>query len=329
MKKFVVYLLISIFFYFILDYCVYKIEIYRFCNRIEKSVIDFKFPPYYKYFFHNYGKTLLTFKIRNIKELKKYFRKPNIIENSKKGSILIFGCSFAYGSGLEPNETFSNILSNYTQRNVYNLAVDSCGIQHMYYFLQYNDIYKQFNPVPEYAIYVYIPNHLARLDAYIFPHSIFTNGLNIRYKLKKNSIELIKNIPIVSRSFVIRKIILLLEQQKDNSTKELQYSNFAIANELFLRSKQLLQEKYPNMKFVVLTYDYDYYGEIDNDKYDEIGLELPFMWNVLEKEGFIIIHSSDLMGRYFHLEDTCEDNYHPSLDVWNSLVPKIVKKLNI
>ena len=139
--------------------------------------------------------------------------------------------------------------------------------------------------------------------------------------------SLVKNIPFVNRSFILRKIILLLDERKDNKSIEMKYKNFIIANELFIRSKQLLLQKYPNIKFIILTYDYDYYGVIDN--YDENGLEMPYMWDILEKEGFIIIHSKDILGRYFHKEDTCSDNYHPSSNAWDLLIPKLAEKLNL
>ncbi len=55
------------------------------------------------------------------------------------------------------------------------------------------------------------------------------------------------------------------------------------------------------------------------------------MWNDLEKEGFIIINSSDLIKRKFRYssEDTADDEYHPSEAAWQLLCPELIKKLKL
>ena len=53
------------------------------------------------------------------------------------------------------------------------------------------------------------------------------------------------------------------------------------------------------------------------------------MWDVLEKEGFIIVDSKDLIGRIYTKEDTAEDNFHPNAQAWEELIPPLVKKLKL
>ncbi len=96
-----------------------------------------------------------------------------------------------------------------------------------------------------------------------------------------------------------------------------------MANELLLNSKNLLEEHFPGIKFVILKIN------IEDDSGENF--ELPFMWDVLKKEGFIIINTEELLGRKFKLnsEDTVIDGYHPSEKFLNQLAPALVKKLNL
>ncbi len=76
-------------------------------------------------------------------------------------SILLFGCSFAYGDGLRKDETFSynlgKILPNY---RIYNRAYSARSTSHMLYQLENKD----FSEIPniEYIIYVFVGCHLPR-----------------------------------------------------------------------------------------------------------------------------------------------------------------------
>lgn len=51
--------------------------------------------------------------------------------NYKKLPIILFGCSFTYGDGLNNNQTFSYKLSHLAKRPVYNRAECGWGVQHM------------------------------------------------------------------------------------------------------------------------------------------------------------------------------------------------------
>ena len=128
---------------------------------------------------------------------------------NKKPPILLFGCSFAYGTFLKNNQTFSYKLSKLTKRNVYNMALEACGIQYMYYFLSDENFYNDFssNP-PQYVIYLYIPSHLQRLTSNIFPNSLSLNGKLLLYNLKDNSLKIEKTPSVLFKSFLIKKIYI-------------------------------------------------------------------------------------------------------------------------
>ena len=51
-------------------------------------------------------------------------------------------------------------------------------------------------------------------------------------------------------------------------------------------------------------------------------------WQDLEKEGFTIVSTSDLVGRTMNLpQDVISDNYHPSEKAWDIITPAFVRKV--
>ena len=256
----------------------------------------------------------------------RYYRENiyNNMSNQKNQSIIVFGCSFAAGWLLKDEDVFSNKLSKYTNRNVYNMSLPACGIQHMFHLLKdeifHKYIYKNEIKTPEYAIYVYIPSHLQRISSITFPSITTSNGDNLIYELNKKKLVEKQYFPFIHKFYLVKKINLLIEKQHPPTDIEIKYKNFAIANELFVESKKILEKHYPNIKFVILKFS----SENDFSIY-----ELPFMWDVLEKEGFIIVDSKDLIGRIYTKEDTAEDNFHPNAQAWEELIPPLVKKLKL
>ncbi len=324
MKKIYSILIIILFclmMFFAFDYLQYKKDCKTYIT-LDKYNLN---PPrkYSNYLFGNIGYTISSLKYLSKKNFRKNFANS---DDNKKPPIILFGCSFTYGTMLEDNQTFSYKLSKLTKRNVYNYALEACGIQHMYYFLSNKKFYKNISSAsypPPYVIYVYIPSHLQRLTSNIFPNSLSSNGCIVLYTLKDNNLKLKKMPSFLFRSFLIKKIFYLIDKKNNKMTIENNYKKFILANELFLQSKKQLEKRYPNIKFVILKYN------VENNWED--GYEMPFMWDVLKKEGFIVIDSKDLIGRKFkyNSEDSVQDGYHPSEKAWDLLVPKLVKKLNL
>ena len=92
-----------------------------------------------------------------------HFYRDVVNPNSKNVKpIVIFGCSYAYGSDLLENQIFSYKLGTLTNRTVYNRALGGLGIQHMLYQLKNEDFYKII-PHPECIIYVFIWSHYTRM----------------------------------------------------------------------------------------------------------------------------------------------------------------------
>ncbi len=309
------------------DYILYKVT----CNEYAKKSGSEKtklYPPpaYFDFYKRNYTLTTLQFMREHQNELMFRPTFKDEIKEPKKPSILVFGCSFAYGGRLTEKQTFAYKLQKATNRLAHNYAICAAGIQHMLYIIQHPDFLKRVDDKPEYAIYVYISDHQRRL--HVDSHPIETNGLYLRYSLKNDKLELIKEyLPSwFYRTFIVRRYMHNVHDKffdfqyyyDENKSKQLEYDNFVLANAIFLESKRLLSERYPGIKFVILKYT-DYF----------VVNEYPKMWDTLREEGFIVLDTKDLIGRTFTVEDTVEDKFHPNEQAWDLLVPKVVEKLKL
>lgn len=309
------------------DYIIYLKFRNDYNNNSNKTRLEiFPFPSYIDCYKENFSlPSVQKFKILSGSE----FRRTSWHDNYTKAPLLIFGCSYAYGFLLNDNQTIHYKLSNLTKRNVFNFALCACGIQHMLYIINQNffHILNNFNitsyPPPEYAIFVYIPSHLKRLQSDIFPGIESIKGINLKYNIKNNKLVL-EDYPsnFLYKTFLVKFLHLMSDRKKELNTVKYKYDSFMLANEIFLECKRLLENQFPDIKFVILNYQ---------TEGDESNLELNFMFDVLKKEGFIVINSSDLINRKFEFNssDTVKDGYHPSEYAWDILLPALSKKLNL
>ena len=324
MKKFlyVIYLVVvCILVFFLADYIEFKILEKKFWQNIINS--DLEKPSYFKYFDNEWFPFSITSYKKFYEKLCKEFRKDVLLDENAKSSIIVFGCSFAYGDKLDDKQTFEYKISKKTNRNVYNRAISACGIQHMYYLLLHSAFYNNLPKECEYVFFIYIPNHLQRLNKYVFPSEIDSNGAYLHYDIKKNELVLRKEITQLYKSFLFKRLMVEIDEKNYATNPNVREKNSELAIKLFVESRKLLQRRYPNMKFVILKYDI----ECDVDEQ----FENSRMWEELKKENFIVIKSEDLIGRKYkyNSEDTNQDGYHPSEAAWDLLVPKLVEELNL
>lgn len=248
---------------------------------------------------------------------KNFMRKP-VGLNYKKGAIVLFGCSYTYGDGLEDTQTFSYKLSNYTKRPVYNRAMLGWGTQHILYQLRRSDFYNEIKP-PEYVIYTIMHDHLPRLFRPMNPPPF--NYLPLRYKLVNGQfVEYSSIFAPVSGMYTVNYIGQFIEKNITMSVFN-EDRNLDYFYQMLIECKRLLNIKYPKAKFVILIYRENDNMFIDNNN----------LLNKLKKSGFIAVDSDELTP---HLILRCPeyqviDKVHPSEKAWDLIVPKLVKKLNL
>lgn len=224
-------------------------------------------------------------------------------------SVLLLGCSYTYGSNLEPNQSFSYYLSSITGQTVYNLGIPGGGVQDALYMTSQDDFAKKY-PNVELAIYTFIDDHLNRNNEFI-KCSIFAPYCNFRMvKQGDKYVKANEWYAFPSRIFLFR---YLLEGVSFIKNSKIFYKKNckSFADMLNLTNRNL-KKMYPNSKFVFLCYQYDkssdWFKYFDKDiivisTYDikEIDLERP---------------------EYQHGGDP-----HPTEKVWQDLVPLLVEKL--
>lgn len=113
---------------------------------------------------------------------------PAQIKHSSKRPVLIFGCSFASGYNIALESNFAAILSNLTNRSVYDRSQCGTGTSFMYYQLT-QDNFKTIVPDAEYIIYVLIYNHFKRFFKY--KTDIFSDESYTRYKIKNGKLRFV------------------------------------------------------------------------------------------------------------------------------------------
>lgn len=249
------------------------------------------------------------------KESFKFFnpRQPAGLNYTKKPTMLL-GCSFIYGLYLEGEHTPHYKLSELTKRPVFNYALPGKGLQHALYVIQ-NKIYDKRMEPPEYVIYVMIYDHIRRMYTQVMFND--NTGQPVYRITRDGEVKLVHDyFPFYKKFFTyyfINNIYYFKVSYKDNPT----HHKNALA--YFKAMKKEINNQYPNAKFIILLYD-DYF---------RFGLYIP----EFEKEGFNVIQTKELTGVNFfdpkYQVDADHGDLHPTEEVWDIILPELVKKLNL
>ena len=237
--------------------------------------------------------------------------------NSKKQPIVLVGCSFTYGTGLENEQTFANKLQRYTKRKVYNRGRPCWGIQHTLYQLRNDTFFKEIKP-PEYIIYVFIDDHIRRMyvDYFAYVSSVkYLKYQQYNGKLKQN-ISTVTPIDYLKVTMLYKKAVDKYIQYKCSDEK------FELLELYLIESKKEVDRLYNGTKFVVIKYpsvDLHGFKPYETDR-----------WKELENKGFIIIDfDKKLQDKLISKEYLAYDGIHPSEKAWDIIIPIITKKLNL
>lgn len=250
-------------------------------------------------------------------------RKPSG-ENFTKKSIILFGCSFIFGVGLNSDETIAVKLSEETKRPVYNRGIPGSGVQHMYYQLDRDDFYDEIKKEPEFIIYNLIYQyHYERLFMYTF--HLYENDLYLQYDKKDGNIYRRKNVlpNYINGLYTVRYIHSIINKQKFHETQIGEDYMFLMLK----KSKEIAQKKWPNVRFIVLNF------EVENEK-NGVPFVLTLVDNFakrLKDDGFEVYSMKEITGI-----DYAEPDYrisvtddHPKAEYWKNAVPKLAKKLGL
>lgn len=320
MKKICVIALISLLLLFCLDYIGYRMVINNsltFVKEEDRVEAVKKYPSWFENRFRLYDETTIKWF-----EKQGSFREPVGLDY-KKAPVWMFGCSFVYGVGVQgahqPEDTFGYIYSQTVKRPVYNRAYPSWGVQHMLYQLKKGEIFDEL-PKPEYVIFNFISDHARRTQKLVYDP--WSDGGYLRYKVnKEGKLEEIKPVLPLLWKFYPVKLWLGHLEYNIRLAFDLHDENFDLLKKMFIESRDILNSKYPDTKFVILLYN-------GNDGFDRWFIETD-RWKELEQEGFIVIRADEITGKNLQSEKFLdEDGYHPNPLAWKFVSEELAKLLH-
>lgn len=242
----------------------------------------------------------------------KIFREPLGTEY-KKAPVLIYGCSFAHGVYLKDNERPDYILSQLTQRPVYNFSVPGEGLQQALYIMQNQE---KINPAPEYVIYIFHSDHIRRL---FVQSDIFHTEKFLQYKINNNKIIFDTDSPhFIENTYLYRKISqVIFPPHSEYYSSDYAYRRFKI----FVHNmNDEIHKKYPDSKFIFVFYD---------TNSNCITSEQLFDFIKMENSKFKIICLPFILDEFFYKnpDSYIWDKLHPSGRAWKIVIPEIVKRM--
>ena len=292
----------------ILSICI-LVEIFLFLKEYHRIVTDNYFKEEYLFSTHlrNY--------IREFSSPKYYwprdFRKPAGLEYKDKPSIILLGCSYAYGFRLTEEESFHTVLAEAMKRPVFNLSLVAGGPRDTLYELRNNELLDEIlkdnnHNKTEYVIYTYMGNHKPRLLADLYKRSpkfeIINNGKSLR-NIK----------PYPYESFYLYQKVRKYIAEKTYKNPETDELFFLYMKEIKDQASTLLNNEGKPIKFIFLVYN-DYFE--DWDRLEQYGIRVIKLNEILDL---------DINGIDYRLSQT---DCHPNAKAWQIIVPALVKELN-
>ena len=244
-------------------------------------------------------------------------------EQYNKRPIVVLGCSYAYGHGLERNETFPYLLSEITKRPVFSYA--TCGSNILDNFTRlYDDLNSENGELirnSEYFIYVYMHDHITRyLEPNTYDINMFFDEL-----FEYNPVE-----KLLSKVFLFKYIIIKLKTKQILKEYPENEKSIAFLKHVIDISQKRIKKIAPDSKFIIILYDEKLSSEYgaDNIKYHS-DVQYSSFWKDLEKDGITVIHTKDLLGfkfdKNYKLERDIAD-WHPNAKVWKLFTPVFAKE---
>ncbi|MCR5260905.1 MAG: hypothetical protein K6C94_03620 [Candidatus Gastranaerophilales bacterium] len=240
-------------------------------------------------------------------------------KNYKKPGVLLFGCGFAKGLNLEPEQKFSFKLSKLTQRPVYNYGIGGAYIQHAIKLVQSGLIDNEIKKC-DYAIYMIsaIKGDAPRLEVYPGEYSDINFLLNPQmYPVLKVSKDNILEEPefknhIITDSYVAR---LFNKFYVENLKKDIKNPEKTYLHVLKLQEE--LKKKNPKIKLMLFLY---WSEEGEFEKYAKL----------LKKNDISVFSLPKATDKDIKEDKYKEPKYsHPSEEAWNEFTPLFVKEMKL
>lgn len=238
-------------------------------------------------------------------------------DSTRKDFALFFGCSIAFGEGLEDNQTLAYSFQQETGKNAYNFAVSGHGTNNVLARLQYKNISDLVAEKNGVGFYIFFWDHIyrgigsmARYTAWTNNEPYFTmeDGKLVRRKMFKDGR---KNISRAYEYLYQSNIVKYFEMDLPLRLNE---SHFDLISEMVLESKKKYKQQFGNDDFYMVIYPaYKVYTEDQMKQFKAM----------LKKKGVKCIDLSDFIE--YSPKHTLNGDAHPNAET-NLLVAKELKK---
>lgn len=241
-------------------------------------------------------------------------------DSAKKDFALFFGCSIAFGLGLEDNETlpyqFQELSGKY---NSYNYAYEGYGTNHMLARLEFQDLSQQVTENDGIAIYIFFWDHIYRaigsMDRYcewLFnaPYYTYEDEELVRKKMFKDGRY------FLSKTYEYIHQTSIVKQFGINFPYQLTSDHFDLVTEMILKSKDNYASQFGNDNFyVALCPSYITYTK---DEMDQFKLHL-------DKKNITSIDLNDFIQ--YGPQHTLGGDPHPNANTIQIIVKELWKRI--
>jgi hypothetical protein len=241
-------------------------------------------------------------------------------DSSRSKYALFFGCSIAFGEGLEDNQTFAYYFQQQTNEyNSYNFGYSGYGTNHMFARMEFQNLTEQVREKDGAAFYVFFSDHVNRN---IGSMNTFIGWLSNApyYEMKED--KLVRNKMFKNGRYWVSKFYELVYQTsiinyfKINFPNKLQPKHYELTVEVIQASKNKYIEQFGNDNFYVILYpSYKIVPEEDYKLFKQL----------LTKKGIKYVDLDSFIeygGKY-----TLGGDPHPNANTNKILVEELIKRL--
>ena len=242
-------------------------------------------------------------------------------DSTRTKYALFFGCSIAFGEGLEDNQTFAYDFQQQTNKyNSYNFSYPGYGANEMLARMEFQNLTEQVKEKDGIGFYVFFWGHIARsvgsMDTYIgwlsnSPYYYLDDGKVVRNKMFKNGRYW------VSKFYELIYQTSIIKYFKLNFPLKFQPKHYELTVEIVQASKQKYTQQFGNDNFYVIIYpSYKFLPEQDCELFKTL----------LTKKGIKYIDLDSFIN--YSEEHTLGGDPHPNANTNKMLVEELIKRLN-
>lgn len=241
-------------------------------------------------------------------------------DSTKQKFAAFYGCSIAFGLGLNDNQTFPYYFQQNSDYNAYNFAYSGYGTNHMLARLQYQDIKEVVTEKEGVGFYIFFWDHIERaigsMQRYTewvsnAPYFYMKEGKLTRDRaFKDGRYKTSKFYEKIYQSSIIKYFNV-------NFPLSLNESHFDLVSEMILQSKEEFKKQSGSDEFYVIIYPT--YQDLNTEEFNQF-------ISLLDQKKIAHI---DLTKNYIYNEEsTLGGDPHPNANTNEILSKRLITELN-